>query len=164
MLCLLKKQNCIFKPPLENTCLPTFVPPPSALLLQPGCVPSSESCLTYCLVFTSEQLAQGSQVLSLSCQLREGEAPVAELVTKTAFVPPPVFSMSTAVTGSKGDHAQSLPTWGELHKPRDVHTSSFHVCFESPHHAVWGLETSNRIPSLQWRKADDRTLGDCPGK
>lgn len=93
-------------------------------------------------------------MLSLSCQLREGEAPVAEPVTKTAFVPTPVFSMSTAVTGSKGDHAQSLPTWGELHKPRDVQTSSFHVCFESPHHAMKGLETCNRIPSLLWKKGE----------
>jgi hypothetical protein len=38
-------------------------------------------------------------------------------VTITAFVPTLLFSKSTAVTGSKGDHGQSLP--------RDVQTSSF---------------------------------------
>ena len=108
---------------MENTCLPTFVPPStpeSGLPLKPGCLPSSESCLTYCLAFTSQQLAQGYRVLSLSCQLREGEAPGVEPVTKTALVPTPVFSMSTAVTGlvrtpqAQGCLDIQLPDWLRL--------------------------------------------------
>lgn len=138
VLCLLKKQNCIFNSPLGKYLFANFCAPTPHLC--------SRSSLAACPALnpalpTAWHLLHNSWPRDLKCLASAASSgkerpPIAELVTKTAFVPTPVFSMSTAVTGSPGDHAQSLPTWGELHKPRDGQTSSFQICFETPHQTV----------------------------